>query len=103
MSTASADDLLDLLKNLGLESSVPEFSQTDVTHNPLDIFHAYLAKTIVELTNCEAEIAYNSIQWSTDISNGDLVVVIPKLRLKGINAAEYAFELIQKVLSILPT
>ncbi|KAH8901053.1 arginyl-tRNA synthetase [Thozetella sp. PMI_491] len=96
MAATSLDELPGLLGNLGLEDGVPEFPQADVTQSPLDIFHSYLADAVQKLTGCEPEVAYQSIQWSTDVSNGDLVVVIPKLRLKDVNPSEYAFDLVQK-------
>ncbi len=64
MSTASLDELQKLLGGLGLDEKVPEFPLADVTRSPLDIFHSYLADIVARLTGCEADVAFQSVQWS---------------------------------------
>jgi arginyl-tRNA synthetase len=95
MATLQADGLQVLLNRLGVEDSVNSFSSADILTRPLDIYRSYLAEVLVQFTECEPQVAYDSIQEPNDF--GDLEVVIPRLRLKGSNPKELAFELAQKV------
>jgi arginyl-tRNA synthetase len=95
MATLQADSLQLLLNRLGVEDSSNSFPSTDVLTRPLDIYRAHLADVLVQLTDCEPQVAYDSILEPNDY--GDLEVVIPKLRLKGSNPKELAFDLAQKV------
>ena len=101
MSTVSLDELQNLLGNLGLSDRVPEFPHTDITRSPLEIFHCYLADIIVRLTGCEAEVAYQAVLRSNDVSHGDLAVVVPKLRLKDVVPTDYVLNLMQRVMNTL--
>jgi arginyl-tRNA synthetase len=95
MATLQADSLKLLLNRLGVEDSSNSFPSADVLTRPLDIYRAHLADVLVQLTDCEPQVAYDSILEPNDY--GDLEVVIPKLRLKGSNPKELAFNLAQKV------
>jgi arginyl-tRNA synthetase len=90
MATLSSDGLQALLGRVGVESPIPSFPLADI-HNNL----SYLAEILVQLTECAPQVAYDSIQWPNDM--GDLVVVLPRLRLKGVKPNDLAVELTQKV------
>ncbi|KIW69376.1 arginine-tRNA ligase [Phialophora macrospora] len=94
MATLQADTLQLLLNRLGMEDSGNSFPPADVLTRPLDIYRAHLADILVQLTDCEPQVAYDSIQEPNDY--GDLEVVIPRLRLKGSDPKELAFDLAQK-------
>ena len=95
MATLKSDGLQALLNKLGVESFVTTFPSTDLLTRPLDIYRSHLADILVQLTACNPQVAYDSIQEPNDY--GDLEVVIPKLRLKGSNPKELAVELAEKV------
>jgi arginyl-tRNA synthetase len=95
MGTLSINGLQALLGGVGAESPIPSFPSADIQNSPIDIYVSYLAKIIVQLTECEPQVAYDSILWPDDLS--DLVVVVPRLRLKDVNPHELAVELNRKV------
>ena len=91
MATLSPEGLQTLLKSIGVEVPVTSFPLADIQNSPLDIYLSCLSDTLVKLTGCEPQHAYDAIQWPNDF--GDLVVVTPRLRLKDVQAEELASEL----------
>ncbi|EXJ59904.1 hypothetical protein A1O7_04051 [Cladophialophora yegresii CBS 114405] len=94
MATLDADSLQVLLDGLGVDDTGRSFPAADVLTRPLDIYRTHLAQVLVKLTDCEPQLAYDSIQEPNDY--GDLEVVIPRLRLKGSDPKELALNLAEK-------
>lgn len=67
-----------------------------VDNRPLDIYRAYLAEILIGATNCELETALDAIQSPNTLPNGDLVVPVPRLRLKGRPPKEQCAEIASK-------
>ncbi|EFX05280.1 arginyl-tRNA synthetase [Grosmannia clavigera kw1407] len=70
-----------LLVNLGLEMPVPRFPAADVLAKPIDVFRGYLATLLGSILTLDASAIYAAIASTSDISLGDLDVIIPRLRL----------------------
>lgn len=99
MATNTLKELEILLEKLDLSKPMPLVAGADVLHNPVDIYRAQLAAILVGLVDCDSKVAFNAIQTSNEIANGDLDIILPKLKLKDrpVNPKELAFELIQQV------
>lgn len=95
MSTLSTEGLEAVLESTGVEGAVPIFAGADLKRDPMSIFVSYLAATLAQLTRSEPDLAFGAIQWPND--EGDLVIVLPKLRLKNVNGEVLASELMPKV------
>jgi arginyl-tRNA synthetase len=96
MSTLTTVDLESLLAALGLKTPIPQLPAADILSKPLDIARAYLADSLAEYVECDAQVAFKSIQWPNNIYNGDLAVILPKIK-PGADADELAFDLMKKV------
>lgn len=97
MTTASLPGLQAFVGDIGLDP-IPSFAEADLLNNPIDIYHSYLAGLFQALVECDPELVYNSIQPSSTFGNGDLDIVLPKLKLAdGISPKQLASELIKKV------
>ena len=96
MATLKTSSLEALLGALGLENPIPQSPSSDVLSKPLDIGRSYLADILCSVVECDATVAYNSIQWPGDIYSGDLAVILPKLK-PGANAHELALDITKKV------
>jgi len=96
MATLSLPGLQAFIAELGLEP-IPSFTSANILSNPLDIYHSYLAGHFHALVECDADLVYNSIQLSNTTGNGDLDIVLPKLKLLGANPKDFAGELLKKV------
>jgi arginyl-tRNA synthetase len=96
MATASLSGLQATVARIGL-APVPSLADADVLNNPIDIFHAYLAEHLQSIVECDPQIVYDSIQLSNAIENGDLDIVLPKLKFPDVSPKELAGQLIKKV------
>lgn len=84
------------MQSLSIGSTQPHPAGADLLRNPLDLCRTTLAELLSELTQCEVQVAYNSIQWPNNIFNGDLSVTIPKL-CPGRKPAEASAHLVDTV------
>ncbi|KAF2034767.1 arginyl-tRNA synthetase [Setomelanomma holmii] len=89
------DVLEQTLAALGLETPIPNVEVSKALANPLNLYRAYLERVLTEISGCDHETATKSIQWPNNIDNGDLSIVLPKLRPRA-KAQEVAFELMDK-------
>lgn len=96
MATISLSGLQAFVADIGLDP-IPSFSAADVLNNPLDIYHSYLAGVFQAIIGCDADVIYSSIQPPSAAENGDLDIVLPKLKLPGTSPKQLAGELIGKV------
>jgi arginyl-tRNA synthetase len=99
MSVLASAEIETLLGELGLKTPIPYFPEAGVLNNPLDIARCYLADIVARIVGCDAHTAYSSIQWPNNIYNGDLCVVLPKLKQGG-DSKKLAFDLQTKVTSL---
>jgi arginyl-tRNA synthetase len=95
MGTLSSDGLQAVLQGVGIETPVPLFPPADTQNYPMAIYLSYLAEILVQLTGCAPQVAYESIQWPNEL--GDLVVVLPRLRVKDVNPNALAVDLKKRV------
>lgn len=98
MSALTTTDLEVLLGEIGLETPIPSFPAANVLIKPLDIARSYIADSLSSYTECDPNVAYSSIQWPNNIYNGDLSVILPKIK-PGADSDELAFDLMKKVRS----
>jgi arginyl-tRNA synthetase len=96
MATASLPALQAFVAEMELEP-IPFFAASNVLNNPIDIYHSYLAKHFQTLVECDPDLVYDSIQPANTTGNGDLDIVLPKLKLTGTSPKELASELLKKV------
>ncbi|KAM0441055.1 hypothetical protein ACHAPT_000360 [Fusarium lateritium] len=99
-TTCSVTEIENLLGKAGLDTPMPEFPGTNIVTNPQDIFRVYLADTLQKLVDCDRSVAYEAIQQSNVTGQGDLVIVSPRLRLKGIKPKDLVLDLAHKVRSL---
>jgi hypothetical protein len=95
MATTTPNGLQALLAAVGAEEPIPSFPSADTQNNPLGIYLSYLAETLAKLTECEPQVAYDSIHWLNE--QGDLAVVLPRLRLQDVKVEELAADITQRV------
>ncbi|KAK4096322.1 arginyl-tRNA synthetase [Parathielavia hyrcaniae] len=80
---------------MGLSSFA--FGQCNVKHNSCSkhdyIYRAFVADVLARLPGCETPVAYESLLIPGTPANGDLVLPVPRLRIKGKKPAEQSAEL----------
>lgn len=86
--TMTMPELSARLGHLGLNSDMPDIPAADLLVKPLDIFRSHLANLVSTTFGCDILLAYDSIRLSNDLSQGDLELVVPKLKLKDVEASD---------------
>ncbi|EDN07351.1 arginyl-tRNA synthetase [Histoplasma mississippiense (nom. inval.)] len=96
MGTLTIQGLETHLQDLGLEIPIPAFPTANIISNPVDLYRCYVAEVVKQVVNCNEDIAYNSIQRTQVLAHGDVVLVVARLRLKGVNIDQVAVDLSNK-------
>ena len=60
------------------------------TVNPTDIFKAQITSDLRKLSGVDAQLIYDSLQWTATLEHGDLHLPVPRLQIKGEPPAELA-------------
>jgi arginyl-tRNA synthetase len=97
-STMTMTELSSQLAHLGLRADMPEIPAANMLVKPLDIFRSHLANLLSSALGCDISLAYESIGLLNDASQGDLEVIVPRLRLKDMEPSD----VIRKVQPCLP-
>lgn len=84
------------LEVLGLGLPVPSRDTSLILSNPLELWRTCLTSVLSEVVECDEETVRKCIQWPNNIFNGDLAVVLPKLR-PGTKADKLAVEIMEEV------
>lgn len=96
MSSLTQDQLFTAIERAA-EKRLPRFPFLRIDEDPVDVAKSYIVQLLVEKTGCEPDVAYGSIQKPADL--GDLVAVIPRLRLVGVHPRKLAEQLALEVRS----
>lgn len=79
------------LTKLGVNT--PEtITNSSPEYNVIDLFRNYITNELYQLTQVDKSIIFESLDIPTTMDKGDLIIPIPRLRLKGINPKEKAAE-----------
>lgn len=82
-SIGSVDDVQAMLGELGITDPLPVFAAANPTTNPIDIFRSYVAEEMTKITGVNRELVYPALEWTQDMRKGDLIMAVPRLRVKG--------------------
>ena len=86
------------LQHWELSTPIPIYGSARVGVNPIDIFRCYLTEVIAGiLKDVDPQKIYDSIQYTNSLKHGDLVVVVPRLRLKEAKPADILNDLCLRV------
>ncbi|CAH6723526.1 arginine--tRNA ligase, cytoplasmic [[Candida] jaroonii] len=80
---------LGLVQPSSIENSYPENSVLDLLRN-------YITDELHKLSNVDKSIIFESLDIPNTLDKGDLIIPVPRLRLKGINPKEKASEWAEK-------
>lgn len=94
--TVEMEALGQAFSSLGLDNSASSEAWRQNFTRPIEAYRMCLVKHLSETLDLEEEVVQKCVSWPNNIDNGDLTVVLPKLR-PGVKANETAVEVIQKV------
>lgn len=87
----SVETISDSLKQLGL-SQPAAIEGTHPQYNVVDVFRNYIAEELHRISSVDKSIIIQALDTPKVLDQGDIIVPIPKLRLKGINPNEKSKE-----------
>ena len=96
MATTSLPGLETFVADLGL-GPLPHFATADILNDPMDLYHSYLAEDFGRLIESDPDLVYKAIQPPNTIQDGDLDIVLPRLKLSGGSPKQLAAELLKQV------
>ncbi|CCG22740.1 tRNA-Arg synthetase [Candida orthopsilosis Co 90-125] len=83
------------LSKLGLNQPKPA-KDTYPDYNVVDVFRNYIGDELSRISGIEKDIIVQALDTPKLLDQGDLIVPIPKLRLKGVNPSEKSKEWAEK-------
>ncbi|KAK9238876.1 hypothetical protein V1525DRAFT_387074 [Lipomyces kononenkoae] len=98
MSTPSEiESVVSRLEGLGIHSpALHNIPTLNIAGNPFDLFRATVGKTLSGVSGVDADIIVPALEWTMTPDRGDLVIAIPRLRVKGRKPDELAAEWVEK-------
>lgn len=93
----SIDDLYTRLQELKIAEPLEIAPGAQPTSNPVDIFRCYIAKELSQISGVSLDLVYPALEWTKSMEQGDLILAVPRLRVKGAKPDELAKEWASKV------
>lgn len=96
MSTITKENsVIAQLKKMSIkEPTVIEGSHPDT--NVVDLLRNYITEELSKISGVEASLIFPALEWTNTLERGDLLIPVPRLRIKGSNPKELAEEWAQK-------
>lgn len=96
MADTTVEDLHTMLSSLGLKEQITTLPESNPESNPVDIFRCYIAEVLAKTSGVDSALIYPALEWTNQFEKGDLILAVPRLRVKG-KPAELAKEWAEKV------
>lgn len=88
---ATVDNITQSLHKLGLEQ--PEILPESYPQlNPIDVLRNYITKELSQVSGVDKDLIFQALDTPTTMDKGDLIIPLPRLRLKGVNPKDKAIE-----------
>lgn len=88
---AEMDHLSERLAKLGA-SDFSAYPGSNPVKNPFDIYRSYISEQLAQISGVSRDLIFPALEWTNSADRGDLVIPIPRLRIKGQNPADLAEE-----------
>lgn len=98
-TTLSISSLNALLKSLHHDETIPHIQDALVLSNILDLYKSFICKNLAQANGLSPEAIFHSLDRPQTLDQGDLVLPIPRLRVKGANTSELGNEWARKVIN----
>lgn len=76
------DELSKLIGATTLNDGSAKFPNCSPSTNPWDCYRVHLARVMADITGVTQTIIYPSLQWTSGLDKGDIIVAAPALRVK---------------------
>ncbi|SCU91811.1 LADA_0F12222g1_1 [Lachancea dasiensis] len=72
-----------------MEGSFPKYNVVDLMRN-------YVSQELSKISGVDVKLIYEALEWTNTLDRGDLLIPVPRLRIKGANPKELAVEWAEK-------
>lgn len=94
-STIKENSIVAQLEKLSIkEPTVIEGSHPDV--NVVDLLRNYITEELSKISGVEPSLIFPALEWTNTLDRGDLLIPVPRLRIKNSNPKELAAEWAEK-------
>jgi arginyl-tRNA synthetase len=76
-------ELVDLLASLRGEKPLPLYDGAAPSINPVDIYRSVITEELAKIAELDASLIYPALEWTSTLDKGDLILAVPRLRVKG--------------------
>lgn len=97
--TSTPKGLEALLEGLSLDP-LPQYGSNDALTKPVEIWRSYFARFLSTVLDRDEAVIQEAISSTTETSLGDLVLILPRLKLKNLDnngLKSLAFEIGERV------
>lgn len=89
--TAVTENIANQLKKLSInEPTVVEGSHPD--YNVVDLMRNFITQELSKISDVDASLIFPALEWTNTLERGDLLIPVPRLRIKGANPKDLATE-----------
>ncbi|CAI4058920.1 hypothetical protein SKDZ_04G5410 [Saccharomyces kudriavzevii ZP591] len=87
----STESMISQLKKLSIaEPAVTKDSHPEV--NVVDLMRNYISQELSKISGVDPSLIFPALEWTNTMDRGDLLIPIPRLRIKGANPKDLAVE-----------
>ena len=91
----STENITSQLQKLSISAPAPlEGSYPDV--NVVDLMRNYISEELHKISGVDRSLIYPALEWTNTMERGDLLIPVPRLRIKGANPKDLATEWAEK-------
>ena len=91
----STETITSQLQKLSINAPAPlEGSYPDV--NVVDLMRNYISEELHKISGVDRSLIYPALEWTNTMERGDLLIPVPRLRIKGANPKDLATEWAEK-------
>jgi arginyl-tRNA synthetase len=62
---------------------LPVYSGAFPSINAVDIFRCAITEELAQITELDPSLIYPALEWTSTLDKGDLLLAVPRLRVKG--------------------
>ncbi|CAN6618297.1 arginine--tRNA ligase, cytoplasmic [Trichomonascus vanleenenianus] len=89
MTMAETEQLAQKLQALGLnDTTVGVLPGSNPVQNPVDLFRSYISGELSKISGIDQEVIFAALEFSNQPERGDLVLPVPRLRIKDKKGGE---------------
>lgn len=76
-------ELTSSIADLRGEKPLPVYGGASPSTNAVDIFRCAITEELAKIAELDTSLIYPALEWTSTLDKGDLLLAVPRLRVKG--------------------